>query len=179
MLAVNTGASISSRRRLFFIVVALLVVTAGSVLFIDRPLAAVVAQRDASLTAIAENITWLGRSGGYLIIFGSAFVVLATIAWRAPSEAARRLARAWSWAALYLFLAVALSGIGNDIIKMFVGRPRPMIALRELRPFTFGYDYQSFPSGHAAIAFALALALGAMMPRLRLLFLLYAIAIAA
>ncbi len=179
MLAVNTETSISSRRRLYFVVAALLAATAGSVLFIDRPLAALLAQRDASLTAIAENITWLGRSGGYLIFFGSAFVVLAAIAWRGPSEAVRRMARPWSWAALYLFLAVALSGIINDIIKMFVGRARPMIALRDLRPFTFGYDYQSFPSGHAAIAFALALALGAMMPRFRLLFLLYAIAIAA
>src|SRR5262249_52921928 len=141
------------------------------------PLAA--AHRDPSLTAIAENVTWLGKSTGYLIFFGVAFVVLTGIAWRASAEATRRMARAWSWAALYLFLAVAISGISNDIIKLIVGRARPMIDVRDLRPFTFGYDYQSFPSGHAAIAFALALALGAMMPRFRWLFLVYAIAIAA
>lgn len=179
MLAVSIGASISARRSLVFVVGALLVAIAISVLFIDRPLAAALARRDASLTAIAENVTWLGRSTGYLIAFGAAFVVLAAIAWRARSESVRRMARAWSWAALYLFLAVALSGIANDIIKLFVGRARPMIELRDLRPFTFGYDYQSFPSGHAAIAFALALALGAMMPRFRWLFLIYAMAIAA
>jgi len=179
MPAVSIGASLSVRRNLLFVVGALLAAIAASVLFIDRPLAAVVAQRDASLTAIAENVTWLGRSGGYLIAFGLAFVVLAGIGWRAPSQSVRGMARAWSWAALYLFLAIAIAGIANDIIKLFVGRARPMVELRDLRPFTFSYDYQSFPSGHAAIAFALALALGAMMPRFRWLFLIYAIAIAA
>jgi len=179
MPAVSIGASIPARRNLLFVVGALLVAIVASVLFIDRPLAAALAHREPGLTAVAENVTWLGKSTGYLIFFGAAFVVLAAIGWRAPSESARRMARAWSWAALYLFLALALSGIANDIIKLFVGRARPMIDLRDLRPFTFGYDYQSFPSGHAAIGFALALALGAMMPRLRWLFLIYAIAIAA
>jgi undecaprenyl-diphosphatase len=179
MLAVSIGVSTSARRNLLLAVGVLLAATAASVLFIDRPLAAALAQRDASWAAIAENVTWLGRSGGYLIVFGVAFVVLAAVGWRAPSQSMQRTARAWSWAALYLFLAIAISGISNDIIKLFVGRPRPMIELRDLRPFTFGYDYQSFPSGHAATAFALALALGAMMPRFRWLFLIYATAIAA
>src|SRR4029077_9008464 len=84
-----------------------------------------------------------------------------------------------AWLAAYLFLAIALSGIANDIIKELVGRPRPLVNPQELRPFYFGYAYQSFPSGHAAVAFAIGFAGPALLPRFAWLFLLLATVVAS
>ncbi len=56
-------------------------------------------------------------------------------------------------AAAFLFLAVAVSGLANDLIKVVVGRSRPGLLLSKgfygFRPFTVKYIYNSFPSGHA------------------------------
>src|SRR5579871_5196283 len=89
MFTVSIGASIPARRNLLFVVGTLLVAIVVSVLFIDRPLAAALAHRNPSLNAVAENVTWLGKSTGYLIFFGAAFVILAAIGWRAPTESIR------------------------------------------------------------------------------------------
>lgn len=144
---------------------------AVSVIFIDRPLSAALMHDDPRITAIAEWLTWFGRSLSYLVALGVTILVLALIAWRARDESIRRTALAWMWLAAYLFLAIALSGIANDIIKEFVGRARPLVTPQELRPFYFGYAYQSFPSGHAAVAFAIGFAGSALLPRLTWLFL--------
>ncbi|HEX3066559.1 MAG TPA: phosphatase PAP2 family protein [Dongiaceae bacterium] len=175
--SLNTSAA--DRRGLLIAIAALLAAMSVSIVFIDRPLAAVMMNVDPRLHAIAERVTWFGRSTSYLVTSGVAALALGLIAWRAPSEALRRFARGWAWLALYLFLAVALSGIANDIVKEFVGRARPQINPQELRPFYFGYDYQSFPSGHAATVFGLAFGLSALLPRLRWLFLILAAVVAS
>jgi len=175
--SLNTSAA--DRRGLLIAIAALLAAMSVSIVFIDRPLAAVMMNVDPRLHAIAERVTWFGRSTSYLVTSGVAALALGLIAWRAPSEELRRFARGWAWLALYLFLAVALSGIANDIVKEFVGRARPQINPQELRPFYFGYDYQSFPSGHAATVFGLAFGLSALLPRLRWLFLILAAVVAS
>jgi undecaprenyl-diphosphatase len=83
----------------------------------------------------------------------------------------------------YCFCAIAGAGIAVNIIKQFIGRARPnsfdALGPLALRPFRFGYDFQSFPSGHAATAGAL-IAIGFLvLPAFRLHLLILALAIAA
>ncbi|HEY2889703.1 MAG TPA: phosphatase PAP2 family protein [Dongiaceae bacterium] len=179
VMTVSLNSSAADRRGLLIAIIVLLAAMAVSIVFIDRPLAAVLMNVDPRLHAIAERVTWFGHSTSYLVTFSVAAIALALISWRAPSEELRGLARGWAWLCLYLFLAVALSGIANDIVKAFVGRARPQIEPQELRPFFFGYDYQSFPSGHAATAFGLAFGLSALLPRLRWLFVILAAVVAS
>ena len=178
-MTIDRNTPVAERRGLLIAILVLLAAMAVSIVFIDRPLAAVLRNVAPQLHAVAEWVTRFGRSTGYLVTLGVAAVALALVAWRAPAEDLRRLARGWAWLALYLFLAVALSGITNDIIKELVGRARPTVDPQQLRPFYFGYDYQSFPSGHAATVFGLAFALSAILPRLRWLFLIPAAVVAS
>lgn len=83
--------------------------------------------------------------------------------------------RAWH-AAAALLLAAGFQGIFYSVIKWAVGRHRPVpefgIAPFSFRPFANGLHGLltaehglSFPSGHAALAFATAGCLAALMPR--------------
>ena len=74
---------------------------------------------------------------------------------------------------------MALSGLLNDVVKLLAGRPRPTAGDAGSAPFTFDYAFQSFPSGHTAIAFALAFSLSLFWPRWRLPLLAFALAVAA
>lgn len=104
-------------------------------------------------------ITQFGESTFYLIGFA-----LASLLFHFYYKDASRANRF-----LFLFAAVAVSGILADIIKVIAGRFRPS----EL--FThgvYGFDYfhidralTSFPSGHTTTAFALATAIGYLWPR--------------
>jgi membrane-associated phospholipid phosphatase len=165
--------------RLLRTVAILLAAVVLAVLFVDRPLAAALVGIDPWITAIAERVTWFGRSTSYLVIFALAGISLALIARHVGSPRIRLTAQSWSWVAIYLFLAVALSGLSNDLVKLFVGRARPLVEARGLHPFTSNYDYQSFPSGHAAVAFGLAFAATALRPRWRWPLLAFACAVAA
>jgi membrane-associated phospholipid phosphatase len=76
-------------------------------------------------------------------------------------------------ASIFLILAALMAGL-NQLLKWVVGRTRPFkfdesiprLAPFEFRPF-YGGKNLCFPSGHAALAFATAAALGMLFPRLR------------
>jgi membrane-associated phospholipid phosphatase len=69
------------------------------------------------------------------------------------------------------FAALCGAGVWVNLVKPVVGRLRPIWLHREGRfgfdPFTIDPMKMSFPSGHSAVAVALALALGFHYPRLR------------
>lgn len=44
----------------------------------------------------------------------------------------------------------------NGVLKVFVARPRPFVTHEEIMPLTQVLSQYSFPSGHTALAFALA-----------------------
>jgi membrane-associated phospholipid phosphatase len=74
----------------------------------------------------------------------------------------------------FLFASVALSGILVLIIKMFLGRFRPEMYFKH---GNFGFDFfevtqnmLSFPSGHSATAFSVAVAFGFLFKRYQFLF---------
>lgn len=71
----------------------------------------------------------------------------------------------------FIFFAIALPGIGINIIKQFIGRGRPS-TLEEFgpyvfHPFEFTHTFQGFPSGHSTTAGAIAMILVLWYPRWR------------
>jgi membrane-associated phospholipid phosphatase len=83
----------------------------------------------------------------------------------------------------YVFLAALLPVLFAEGIKWVVGRGRPFVGGKpnpfNFVPFTGTEAYFSFPSNHSVTAFALALAVGAAWPRMRILMFAYAVVIAA
>ena len=95
----------------------------------------------------------------------------------------------------FLFSAIALPGILTSILKPLIGRARPYLTgqpdaflyspLASFREALYGtipfpeYAFGSMPSGHATNAFAIAVAFGALWPRLRPLFWTFALVICA
>lgn len=65
-----------------------------------------------------------------------------------------------SAASAHLLGALVAGGIANGALKTAVGRQRPVGGdPYSLRPFSLNNRWQSFPSGHAVVAFSLATAL--------------------
>jgi membrane-associated phospholipid phosphatase len=166
-------------RRLLVLIVLLTISVALAILFIDQPVVDAMRGIGPGWRNVAEWVTGFGKSTGYLIGLGAAVVILTAVGRFASSPEQGERARRWAWVSLYLFLAVALPGLLNDLIKLLVGRPRPMVDATGLEPFTFGYDFQSFPSGHASVAFGLAFGVAMVWPMLRWPMLAFAAAVAA
>lgn len=81
----------------------------------------------------------------------------------------------------FVFLSVALSVFIAEILKFIIGRGRPFVG-GKANPFNFvpfqGTEaYFSLPSAHAVTAFALAFAVSALWPRLRVVMFTYAVLI--
>jgi membrane-associated phospholipid phosphatase len=76
-----------------------------------------------------------------------------------------------AYSGLFLFSTVAASGLTADLIKYIGGRARPKLYFSEQ---LFGFDFfhwqyawTSFPSGHSATAFSVAMLLSILYPRWR------------
>ena len=87
-----------------------------------------------------------------------------------------------AYSGLFLSLSVAVSGVSADMIKYIAGRARPTLYFSEhlygFNSFHYEYEWISFPSGHAATAFSVAIVLTTLYPRWRVLFLISAALIA-
>lgn len=133
------------------------------VLYLDRPAALWAHGLDPGVVRVFKRITVLGGSGPYLI----ATALLAPLLhWRLRRPLAARRA-------LFVFAAVAVSGLATDLAKVLFGRWRPKALLEQaaygFEPLSYGYQHNSFPSGHATTAGALACALTLLFPRWRVL----------
>ena len=77
----------------------------------------------------------------------------------------------WQFTVLYafIFVGVGLPSLFTTLVKRLVGRGRPVhfdeTGLFGLHPNSFDWTYQSFPSGHATTAFALAAVVGFLSER--------------
>ena len=82
----------------------------------------------------------------------------------------------------YVFVAVLCANLVTEVLKYAIGRGRPFVGGKanafNFVPFTGTEAYFSLPSAHAVTAFALAFAVGAVWPRLRLFMFAYALLIA-
>ncbi len=148
-----TGCKFRALGALFVILAAGL-----SFLFFDRDVFWFAEGLPAGVREFFEVVTWFGRSDPYLV--GSFFAFIGCCIWKRKILANRFI---------FVFTAIAASGILVNIIKIIFGRARPIL-LREGGHFGFeffrlGYEYASFPSGHAATVFAVAATLQLFYPR--------------
>jgi membrane-associated phospholipid phosphatase len=82
----------------------------------------------------------------------------------------------------FLFFAVLVPNLAGEVVKWIVGRGRPFVG-GKANAFNFVHfagtqAYASFPSAHAITSFALAFAVSAVWPRVRIPMILYAVLIA-
>jgi membrane-associated phospholipid phosphatase len=126
---------------------------------------------DSSLSHLLRHtVRWLGI--GYAQGVVLLLVIGAAAIWR------HRAAVAGAWA----LLALAVSGLAADVVKVLVHRPRPWASLPPPESWV-GYlrmhELQSFPSGESTTSFAIAMVLGDAFPRLRIPLMLAASVVAA
>jgi undecaprenyl-diphosphatase len=127
-------------------------------------------------------LTDFGKSEYVLGLLAILLLVLATISPRLRG-ASRAVLIAAGTRVQFLLLAVAIPVIAGDIVKGIVGRGRPFVG-GEANAFNFSHfawtsAYASFPSGHAITSCALAFAVTALWPRMRIVMLVYALVIVA
>lgn len=116
--------------------------------------------------------TDIGKSTFYLVSALAIMTVISLGDWRRRHVSGKaRLALVYSQA-FYVLASIAFSGILANVVKFFAARARPKF-VDILGPYDFfsrwgiGYDFTSFPSGHATTFGALAAILVLWYPRLR------------
>jgi undecaprenyl-diphosphatase len=121
----------------------------------------------ANLSDIGNEV---GRGESLLAV--SVVLLLAGYAFRRPS-----LTDAGWWT----LIAHAVAGVVNTAIKHFVGRGRPKFMHTDTSIFLpfGGKGWDSFPSGHAMAAFAVATVLAVRFPRARWILIVTALAVSA
>ena len=137
-------------------------------LIIDPMVLGVTREADLEKLGALRALTFLGKSYLILIPSGALAVVLT---WVRANQATTRRYAGYGLAQqifLYLFTTVALSNVASTLLKNILGRARPklfdQLGAMEFQPFTFEYDFTSFPSGHATTAGALAGVLSIIWP---------------
>jgi membrane-associated phospholipid phosphatase len=152
-----------------------------TMVFVDAPAIQWARQASGALVAFFQFVTDLGLAGWFLVPLAVALIVIAWID-APPLTRTGQLVLASVAARLgFLFAAIAVPGLVVSIIKRLVGRARPVAAHGDVflyKFFGWRVEYASFPSGHATTAFAVAVAMGVLFPRLRPLFWAYAVLVA-
>jgi undecaprenyl-diphosphatase len=127
-----------------------------------------------------DDITDLGLSGWFLLPTSMLVIVLAALATPALGRTANLVLVSIVVRLQFVFFAIAAPGLFFTVLKRLVGRVRPSVwGPFAYMPFSWQPEYASFPSGHSTTAFSAAVALGALFPRARVAFWLYAVVIAA
>jgi membrane-associated phospholipid phosphatase len=170
-----------TRTRVLAAGLATILFVALAMAFADGQLATVSKQLPGWVHVAFAFMTDFGKSGWFLWPAGVVLAAIAAVT--SPALALSRLVlAAIAVRTGFLFAAIAVPSLFATIIKRLIGRARPFVGA-EPDPFLYGQlvwrpDYASMPSGHATTAFAAAIAIGLLWPRLRPLMLLYALIIA-
>ena len=151
--------NISKQSVLVLVAFSILVLISISVL--DIPIAVWVSENGRTISWVFQILTRTGDSTYYII----PTLILILISWYGWARTKQpELRRIWSWTgkcSCFVFLAVILSGLVVNIIKIFVGRARPSqyfeFGYYGFNPPGFDYAFKSFPSGHACTIMAIAL----------------------
>jgi undecaprenyl-diphosphatase len=127
-------------------------------------------------------LTDFGKSA-YVLWALAAILFVVAIVFPLARGTARSVLIGFGTRMLFIFFAVLLPALTGEIIKDVVGRGRPFVG-GQANAFNFLHfagteAYASFPSGHAITAFALAFAVSAVWPHLRVVMLVYAVMIGA
>lgn len=129
-----------------------------------------------------EWVTWFGNSGWFLWPTGILLLLIAA----SPRSKLPRMSQGVLAAIVvrtgFVFLAVGVPALFVTLIKRLFGRARPYVLQIPdpfaYAPFAWKSSYASLPSGHAANAFAAAIAIGALWPKARLPMWIFAVVIA-
>ncbi len=125
----------------------------------------------------------IGQSDWILIASGIVIFIFTFFSADRYSGALHRVWHRLFLTAYFIFTSVAFSGLITMGLKYLFGRLRPPFvdgALPwEAFPFTAGYKFASFPSGHSTTSGALAMALALLFPRFYWLFLSLGVLIAS
>jgi membrane-associated phospholipid phosphatase len=161
--------------------VALLCLACG--VFADVPLARFVAATSPQARRVVACFSALGDSG-YMLVSSALLVGASWIARRrGRPQAINGPMALLGQRGLFVFTTIAVSGLLAQFVKHVVGRARPKL-METMGAFHFDLfsikaSLASFPSGHTASAFGLALALGLIERRLAPLLLALATLVAA
>jgi membrane-associated phospholipid phosphatase len=126
-------------------------------------------------------LTDFGKDAYVLWSLAGALVIVALVA-ASKRGTSRALLLGFGTRLQFLFLAVLTSVLVGELLKFAIGRGRPFVGGKpnpfNFVPFNGTEAHFSLPSGHATTAFALAFAISALWPRLRVFMLTYAVVIA-
>jgi undecaprenyl-diphosphatase len=162
--------------------IVLLGVIVASMFYVDGWVAEIMVRRPDWLRTVFEGLTEFGRSGWFLVPTGLIWLAVAFVSSRAMVHVDRLVLATIGFRVGFLFLAIALPSLFVTVIKRIIGRARPLVG-EQIDPLLFQQwvwrpDYASLPSGHATTAFAAAVAIGVLWPRLRVAMFIYAFLIA-
>jgi undecaprenyl-diphosphatase len=171
-----------TRARVLAAGLATILLVAVAMPFADGQLATASKQLPGWIHTAFAFMTDFGKSGWFLWPTGLVLAAIAAVTSPALTPLSRLVLAAIAVRTGVLFAAIAVPSLFATIIKRLIGRARPFVGA-EPDPFLYGQlvwrpDYASMPSGHATSAFAAAIAIGLLWPRLRPLMLLYALVIA-
>jgi undecaprenyl-diphosphatase len=146
-----------------------LVALLGLALALDRPLSAWAQDWPAPVRAGLEQLTAFGESGWILYPAAGLFVVTAALALMVRWALMRTLLGQFAALYAFIFAGVGLPVLVTALAKRLIGRGRPGLfeteGLLSFQPNWAEWSQQSFPSGHATTAFALAAVIGFLSPR--------------
>lgn len=138
---------------------------------VDGPVSTFMRPIGVAAKPLVDALAEAGDSRYSLVPTGVAAILLMLLYF---VDSSNLRARMWAWlagASGFVFVSVAYSGILVNVIKIIVGRARPhtaeLLSWPELHPFAGTGSLHSFPSGHANTVFAIALAVGFLVPPLR------------
>jgi membrane-associated phospholipid phosphatase len=180
--AAYSGAPAAFDWRMAALALAALILAAAAAPF-DEEASRWAASSQIPAVRLLASYTDIGKSAAYLFTsLGIAFWAT-FLSWRGrPVSGKAKLALIYSQA-LFAFWAIALSGILVNFLKFVFARARPKLldtngAYDFFSRWGIGYEYVSFPSGHATTMGALAAILVLWFPRLGALTLPFCIALA-
>lgn len=153
----------------------------AAMFFLDGPAVAWAHHLPRGMIAVFEQITNAGLSGWYLIPSGVIVLLLAALASQSLPRFTRGVLTALAARFGFFFLAIAVPGLVTTFFKHVLGRARPYVEPAG-HPFTFiglnlDSNYESLPSGHGTTAASVAVAIGALFPRVRWIMWLYVLVI--
>ena len=162
-------------------IVLLLAATIASMFVLDTAASAWARQLPKGLRAVFEVVTKSGLSGWFLYPLGFLLLVIAAVSSTALPRFAQGVLAALAARFGFLFVAIGAPGLFVTIVKRLIGRARPFVGGHDnpflYKPFVWRPEYASLPSGHSTTAVAVAIAIGALWPRLRPIGWLYALAV--
>ena len=165
------------------LVLVVLAVAAAMMVLLDAPVVVLATRVPVPVIETFDWITDFGKSGWLLVPTGLALVAIACLAALPATRMAQLVLAAVAVRLAFVFSAVALPGLASTVVKRSIGRARPLeegvLDPFLYRPMAWKVDYASLPSGHTTNAFAIAVALGALWPRARVVLWSYALVIAA